>query len=556
MIADFLSHNLLLFIITTITSAEILYYAQRVVEDSSDFTLGKKILCGGLNSFILLSVLMGGDSGFHILLLLIGCPLIIIMEMLIFTKDKPLSYLFLYIKLAMNFMSMFWIVAALAATRSQIPGYTRVIMAFTLMVAGSMALFLTKMKKYPMKELHFMVHDWKKGKIFFVYLTLADLFLLASSFLLSPFLHSVLLEGTVKTIVAMEVLLKTLAILGFSYILLYLMAKDIRSEREYKQIKDTLESEKRFRSTVQKKGIMNVQVNITKGILRDGREYFLDKSWVEQRNFEGVIRMIARKIVHPADQEAFKNSNTVRCIKEHLQTTPYFSQKIRVSPREIVRYFYLKEPFRKQYEVSNKTWIWIKIDYIYTQDIETGDVFMFLVIFDVDEEITLKEKLHLSATTDALTGLLNRTIMQYEIEKKLVDSQYTGTMILIDIDNFKTINDRLGHPIGDQVLIRFSKLLGELFRKNDVIGRLGGDEFAVFIPGVLSAQALEDKVKELNHRAVFSYETESGEEIKTSASIGIVISGFGDSYETLYKKADEALYRSKEKGKSTYTFYS
>ena len=55
MIADFLSHNLLLFIITTITSAEILYYAQRVVEDSSDFTLGKKILCGGLNSFILLS---------------------------------------------------------------------------------------------------------------------------------------------------------------------------------------------------------------------------------------------------------------------------------------------------------------------------------------------------------------------------------------------------------------------------------------------------------------------------------------------------------------------
>lgn len=369
-------------------------------------------------------------------------------------------------------------------------------------------------------------------------------------------MQSVLLEGTVKTIVALEVLLKTLAILGFSYILLYLMAKDIRSEREYKQIKNTLESEKRFRSTIQKKGIMNVQVNVTKGILRDGREYFLDKSWVEQRNFEGVIRMIARKIVHPADQEAFKNSNAVRCIKEQLQTTPYFSQKIRVSPREIVRYFYLKEPFRKQYEVSNKTWVWIKIDYIYTQDIETGDIFMFLVIFDVDEEITLKEKLHLSATTDALTGLLNRTIMQYEIEKKLVDSKYTGTMILIDIDNFKMVNDRLGHPIGDQVLIRFSKLLGELFRKNDVIGRLGGDEFAVFIPGVLSAQALEDKVKELNYKAVFSYETESGEEIKTSVSIGIVISGFGDSYETLYKKADEALYRSKEKGKSTYTFYS
>lgn len=555
MIADFLSFNLLLFIIITITSAEILFYSEKLIDNMSDFSWGKKFLCGGLNAFILLGILTKGDSQIQVLILLIGSPLIITLEMILFSKDKAMVYVFLYIKLAMNFMSMFWIVAAITATRSQISGYARVIMAFTLIILGSMALFFAKNKKYPMVELRQMVHDWKTGKLFFIYLAFCVVLLLLSSFLLSPFIQSVLLNGVAKIIVALEVLLKTVAILAFSYILLYLRAKEIRSGEEYKHIKNTLESEKRFRSTVQKKGIMHGQVNITKGTFRDGKDHFQEQDWMEQKDFEEVIRIIAKKVIHPSDRYAFLSCNTMKAVIEHLETTPYFTQQIRVDTREFLRYFRLTEKGRYIYEKSSKTWMWIKIDYIYTQDIETGDIFMFWVVFDVDEQVTLKEKLHISATTDALTGLLNRTIMQYEIEKKLFESKQEGTLILFDIDNFKRINDRLGHPMGDEVLIRFSKLLGELFRKDDVIGRLGGDEFAVFVPGVFLREVMEEKIKELVQRAVFSYKTNEGEEIKTSTSIGIVASGPEDSYESLYKKADEALYHSKEKGKSTYTFY-
>ena len=554
MIADFLSHNLLLFIIATITSVEILFYAQQMLTDYRDFTVGKKIVCGALNGFILLSILMM-EGDIKDIILLIGCPMILCVELMIFTKDKWTSYLFVYVKLAINFMSVFWIIAAVAATRSQLPGYSRVIMAFTLIIVGSLGLFLGKHKQYPMYELRLMVHDWKIGKLFFIYLALGDIFLGTSSILLSPFLQSIMIAGPAKTIIALELLLKTVAIWGFSYVLLYLRTKEIRTNREFEQIKNNLDTEKRFRSTVQRKGMMNAQINVNTGVLKDGKEYFLEKSWIQQKDFENTFKLIAKKMVHPRDQEDFLKNNTPQMILERLETTPYYSQQIRVAPKEVIKYFYLAEPFRKAYEKSEKPWMWIKIDYIYTRDITTNDISLFMVVFDVDEQVEMKEKLHISATTDALTGLLNRTIMQYEIEKKLQDTNQSGTMILLDVDNFKNINDKLGHPIGDEVLIRFSNLLHELFRRNDVIGRLGGDEFAVFIPGLLSRAALEEKIKEVNKRAIFSYVSETGETVRTSASIGIVTSGQNDTYETLYKKADEALYTSKKKGKNTYTFY-
>lgn len=554
MIADFLSHNMLLFIIATITSIEILFYAQQILADYEDFTVGKKIICGALNGFVLLQI-FSIKGIFQNTVLLIGCPIMLCIELLIFTKDKWTTYVFVYMKLAINFMSVFWIVAAVAATRSQLPGYGRVIMAFTLILVGSLALFLGKFKKYPMHELRLMAHDWKIGKLFFAYLALGDVFLAASSVLLSPLLQSVMIGGTARMILALELLFKTVAIWGFGYILLYLRAKEIRADKEFAQIKNNLETEKRFRNTVQKKGMMNVQVNVTTGVLRDGEQYFLEKSWAKQRDFQWIIKLVAKNMVHPKDQEEFIRANSLEVIKENLENNPYYSQRLRVCPKKVIQYFYLEENFRQRYEKSKKSWMWIKIDYIYTRDITTGDISLFMVIFDVDEQVIMKEKLHISATTDALTGLLNRTIMQYEIEKKLQDTGRIGTMILMDIDNFKGINDKLGHPTGDEVLIRFSNMLRTLFRRNDVVGRLGGDEFAVFIPGFLTREAIEEKIKDLNQKALFTYESPSGEVIRTSASIGIVSSGGGDTYETLYKKADEALYTSKKKGKNTYTFY-
>ena len=154
-----------------------------------------------------------------------------------------------------------------------------------------------------------------------------------------------------------------------------------------------------------------------------------------------------------------------------------------------------------------------------------------------------------------MTGLLNRNIIQYEIENKLQENDRNGVLILMDIDNFKGINDKLGHPVGDEVLVRFSGVLRDLFRRSDVISRLGGDEFSVFMPGTPPISCLEEKARDLNDKGHFVYVTEGGEEISTSVSIGIAIANSKDNYDSLYKKADEALYASKEKGKKTHSYY-
>ena len=555
MITEVLSHNLLLFVIAVITSMEVFFYAKQMVLGSEEFTGAKRIFCGVLNGVALLYIL-SLDGFLKTVLMLGGCPILLCLELMLFTKDKILSYIYVYIKLVMNFMSVFWIVVAIAGTGANIMGNERMIMSFTLVIVGCMSLFFGSHKKYPMNELRILIHDLKRGKLFFIYLILGDLFLVASSLLLTPLLQSVEMEGPVKTIISLELFLKTFAILGFSYLLLYGITKEIKSFEEFEHIKETLATEKRFRSTIQRKGMLNVLVDLATGELKDGRTYFRDEPWVRERNFDEVIRQIAEKVIHPEDRQEFIKNNNKTVILKLMETTPYFSQQIRISPRKVVQHFCLAGEYQKLYENSEKPWMWIKIDYIYTQDMNTGDVSLFLVAFDVDEQVSLKEKLHLSATTDALTGLLNRTIMQYEIENKLQEAGRAGVMILMDIDNFKGINDKLGHPVGDEVLVRFSGVLRDLFRRSDVIGRLGGDEFSVFMPGTPPISCLEEKAKDLNEKGMFVYNTEDGEEISTSVSIGIAIADPNDTYDTLYKKADEALYRSKEKGKKTHSYYS
>lgn len=554
MIVNFLSYDIILYVITALASVGVLSYCQKVLDGNEDFGIRKKLICGAINGIILLELLTSGGM-MSSLLLLFGCPLLLVAELFLYTRDKGMTYFFIFSKLSMNFISIFWIVAAMAGLGSGLHDYHREITVFTLIFTGSLAFFLGKTPYYPMNELKIIVHQWDIGKIFFVYLALGDLFLMVSSILMAPFLEGRLLEGEVMSLISADMIIKTSAILGFSYVLLYMQANRIRTGKAYQEVMINLENEKKFRNTVQKKGMMNLQVNVTKGILKEGEEYFPDRRWIGQKKYEGAIHMLAKKVVHPLDQEAFVEHNTIYSILEKLETNPYFSEQIRISPKEIIRYISFPEPVKKKYENSQKPWMWIKIDYIYTREPKTGEISMFLVIFDVDEEVDLNEKLRISASTDALTGLLNRTFMQYEIEKKLREENGKGTMILLDVDNFKQVNDKLGHPKGDEVLIRFSGVLREMFRRNDVIGRLGGDEFAVFLPGILPEEVLEEKMKQLSSRCIFTYFSDRGDEIKTSVSIGIVLADENDSYETLYKKADKSLYKSKEKGKNTHTYY-
>lgn len=167
-----------------------------------------------------------------------------------------------------------------------------------------------------------------------------------------------------------------------------------------------------------------------------------------------------------------------------------------------------------------------------------------------------QKELESAAGQDSLTKLLTRA----SFEKCLKENKKakTGYFLLLDLDNFKAVNDNYGHIIGDSVLINLAKVFCEVIGSNEYVCRLGGDEFTIFLPGV------EDKedVKKIVRRLIASSEFEIGEllsdysDFNVSVSIGISHkNGPQDEFQDLYGNADKALYFVKQNGKRGYHFF-
>lgn len=192
----------------------------------------------------------------------------------------------------------------------------------------------------------------------------------------------------------------------------------------------------------------------------------------------------------------------------------------------------------------------------------TSIILLFVLIYMITSIITrirhvgeskvLEEK----ADMDLLTGLSNKIATERKIKEYIKESpNELGMMFVIDIDNFKKINDTMGHAFGDEVLRTLGKHIGENFRVTDIIGRTGGDEFTIFLKSLKDDAITLREAKKL---ADFFKEFEAGEYVKYSATASIGAAVFpqdGEDFETLYKAADRALYKAKERGKNQLAFY-
>ncbi len=158
--------------------------------------------------------------------------------------------------------------------------------------------------------------------------------------------------------------------------------------------------------------------------------------------------------------------------------------------------------------------------------------------------------------TDQLTGCYNKVTTE-TLSKNAINAYPNNShaLFIIDVDNFKAINDNLGHHFGDLVLTEISKELRTHFRDGDIIGRIGGDEFVVFLKNVSNVEVVKKKAAAI---AKTFQNTYSGDnyDYKISGSIGIALyPNHSTNFEDLYKCADKALYQSKKRGKDCYTVY-
>lgn len=204
---------------------------------------------------------------------------------------------------------------------------------------------------------------------------------------------------------------------------------------------------------------------------------------------------------------------------------------------------------------DQKNYYWIRITaHIFFWG-EDRSVRMLVYRENIDEEKRHELYLFDQMQKDSLTGLYNKVASQEYVRSLL--SQHPGdrfAFFILDIDNFKNVNDHLGHASGDKVLIEFAKILKKNFQDYSVVGRIGGDEFMAFMPIIDRAEA-EKKAAELVDALHQQVQTDTG--IWTiSSSIGIALTPeAGTDFETLYKKADFALYRTKRQGKNAFTIY-
>lgn len=155
------------------------------------------------------------------------------------------------------------------------------------------------------------------------------------------------------------------------------------------------------------------------------------------------------------------------------------------------------------------------------------------------------------ASKDALSGLLNRITAEQHIARRLdsLKQEEYCAFFVVDLDDFKKVNDTLGHQAGDQAIRRSAQALSNLFLANDIVGRLGGDEFVVFLSGSISEALIQEKAASIceSLQLILGHSPY----ITLTASVGVhIASGPGSSFDTLYRAADQALYHVKKTGKN------
>lgn len=198
------------------------------------------------------------------------------------------------------------------------------------------------------------------------------------------------------------------------------------------------------------------------------------------------------------------------------------------------------------------------------QPLEGSSIHGMGIVEDFTEKKQFEEKLYYHATYDSLTGLPNRRLLQRKLEKEIsraIRYGHIGALLFIDLDNFKTINDSLGHAVGDDLLKLVAQRIRECIRQEDAAARMGGDEFVIILTELDSqrhmaankAQSISEEIR----LCLSAPCTVSGYELRTSLSIGISLFPKPEkNADDILKQADTAMYRAKSDGRNTIRFFS
>lgn len=188
-----------------------------------------------------------------------------------------------------------------------------------------------------------------------------------------------------------------------------------------------------------------------------------------------------------------------------------------------------------------------------------GQLVNFALVRNITERKLIEEKLYHQASYDTLTGLPNRLLFQDRLTEELSKAkrnQANVTLLFIDLDNFKEVNDTLGHHLGDLLLLQAAQRIQHSVRETDVLARMGGDEFVVILTGVTELASLGRIAQNIINAMSLPFSLDNHVSY-VSASIGIAsYPSDVDSLESLISAADQAMYVAKERGRNGFSFFT
>ena len=209
------------------------------------------------------------------------------------------------------------------------------------------------------------------------------------------------------------------------------------------------------------------------------------------------------------------------------------------------------KPYKIEHKIGEETWLQV-------DEHRVDDGGTVIVYTDVSEIKKREARIQHMALHDALTGLPNRTLFRDRTQQAIHEANRYGTtsaILCLDLDNFKNVNDTLGHPAGDELLGIVAVRLKDIMRESDTVARLGGDEFAIVMHDVDELHSAEIIAQRIIESISEPFEIHANQ-VVIGASIGISIcDAQSTDPDDLIRNADLALYRSKYDGKNTYRFF-
>lgn len=278
------------------------------------------------------------------------------------------------------------------------------------------------------------------------------------------------------------------------------------------------------------------QIDVTENrITRVGGMWNLYNEVIDKVTYSHLIQEFINKVVHPEDRmhylEVMQQQNFIQSLENGIDR--------------------LGCEFRRIVSQNKMTWMQLNVHLF--KDPLTRHVLALLTIKNID--VRKKQELMLlhGLRVDQLTNIYNRKVAERIIQEYLAQAQEHElcAFVMLDIDNFKRVNDSYGYDIGDQVLVQISDLMSSIFRRSDIVGRFGADEFILFLKNLDSTKQISDRIEEL-----YSILRNADMACAITCSAGIAISHGNCEYNIMLKQALQALNMAKAAGKDRFAFYS